>query len=87
VPGGADKSYGLHVAKMAGLPDDLLRRAEEKMNQFEFPDTVEEKQLSLEIIEQNNPLRDILIEVNPNELTPLEALELIYKLKNRIQEL
>jgi DNA mismatch repair protein MutS len=86
VPGGADKSYGLHVAKMAGLPADLLRRAEEKMNQFEFPDIVEEKQLSLEIIEQDNPLKDILIDVNPNELTPLEALGLIYRLKDCIQE-
>ncbi len=86
VPGGADKSYGLHVAKMAGLPDDLLRRAEEKMNQFEFPDIVAEKQLTLEIIEQENPLRDILLEVNPNELTPLEALELVYKLKAGVQE-
>lgn len=86
VPGGADKSYGLHVAKMAGLPDDLLRRAEEKMNQFEFPDTIEEKQLTLEIVEQENPLKDILKDVNPNELTPMEALELIYKLKAGIQE-
>lgn len=86
VPGGADKSYGLHVAKMAGLPEDLLRRAEEKMNQFEFPDTVEEKQLTLEIIEQENPLKDILKDVNPNELTPMEALELIYRLKAGIQE-
>ncbi|KAF0091566.1 MAG: DNA mismatch repair protein MutS [Fusobacteria bacterium] len=86
VPGGADKSYGIHVAKMAGLPDDLIRRAEEKMNQFEFPDTPEEKQLSLEIVEQTNPLKELLAEVNPNELTPLEALELVYKLKVKIQE-
>lgn len=86
VPGGADKSYGIHVAKMAGLPEDLIRRAEEKMNQFEFPDTVEEKQLSLKIIEQDNPLKELLAEINPNELTPLEALELIYKLKVKIQE-
>ena len=86
VPGGADKSYGLHVAKMAGLPDDLLRRAEEKMNQFEFPDIAEEKQLTLEIIEQENPMKDMLKDVNPNELTPMEALELIYRLKAGIQE-
>lgn len=86
VPGGADKSYGLHVAKMAGLPEDLLRRAEEKMNHFEFPDVAEEKQLTLEIVEQDNPIKDILIDVNPNELTPMEALELIYRLKAGIQE-
>lgn len=86
VPGGADKSYGLHVAKMAGLPEDLLRRAEEKMNHFEFPDVAEEKQLTLEIVEQENPVKDILKDVNPNELTPMEALELIYRLKAGIQE-
>lgn len=86
VPGGADKSYGLHVAKMAGLPDALIRRAEEKMNQFEFPDTVKERQLTLEIVEQESPLKDILIDVNPNEITPMEALELIYRLKAGIQE-
>ncbi len=84
VPGGADKSYGLHVAKMAGLPDDLLRRAEEKMNQFEFPENIEEKQLTLEIIEKDNPIKDILEMINPNELTPLEALALIYKLKDQV---
>lgn len=86
VSGGADKSYGIHVAKMAGLPDDLIRRAEEKMNQFEFPDALEEKQLSLEIVELTNPLKEFLAEINPNELTPLEALELVYKLKVKLQE-
>ncbi len=84
VPGGADKSYGLHVAKMAGLPDNLLRRAEEKMNYFEFPKNNIEKQLSLEVIEKENPIKDILNTVNPNELTPLEALALIYKLKDKV---
>ncbi|MDD2370569.1 MAG: DNA mismatch repair protein MutS [Firmicutes bacterium] len=85
VSGGADKSYGLHVAKMAGLPDDLLRRAEEKMNHFEFPENIVEKQLTLKVIEQKNPIKDLIDNINPNEITPLEALALIYNLKDKVQ--
>lgn len=86
VPGGADQSYGIHVARMAGLPEELLRRAEEKMEQFEQPDKQRERQLTLEIVEKDNPFVELLCKVNPNELTPLEALELIYKMKKETQE-
>lgn len=87
VPGGADKSYGIHVARMAGLPEELLHRAEEQMATFEgTPVRVREEQVVFPFVEANNPLREMLSEVNPNQLTPLEALELLYQLKNKAEE-
>ncbi len=84
VPGGADKSYGIHVAEMAGLPRELLHRAEEQMAFLEAGNqeaTMTPRQLSLPFVETSNPLKEALSEVNPNQLTPLEALTLLYRLK------
>lgn len=87
VAGGADKSYGLHVARMAGLPEDLLKRAEVQMDYFEGKEpVVRESQGTFDFVEVDNPTRDLLREVNPNALTPLEALELVYRLKKLEQE-
>lgn len=87
VAGGADKSYGLHVARMAGLPEELLRRAEEQMGALEGKEPlVGERQAAFDFVEVDNPYRELLREVNPNTLTPLEALELIYRLKQLERE-
>ena len=87
VAGGADKSYGLHVARMAGLPEELLKRAEEQMSVLEGKEpAVREVQGAFGFVEVDNPTRDLLLEVNPNALTPLEALELVYRLKKLEQE-
>ena len=88
VPGGADKSYGIHVAEMAGLPRELLRRAEEQMMVLEAgnQEVAEPRQLTLPFVETSNPLKEALSDVNPNQLTPLEALTLVYRLKKMAEE-
>lgn len=90
VLGGGDKSYGIHVAKMAGLPEEIIARAEELIEHFEGQDiqgyVQEDKQIAFNFVEKNNKLKDILNEINPNNLTPINALELIYKLKKLSEE-
>ena len=87
VAGGGDKSYGIHVAKMAGLPSPVIKRAEEMMAHFEGAEVkTEENQMSFSFVEKENPIKNYLQEVNPNNLTPLKALEILYKLKKMSEE-
>lgn len=81
IPGGTDKSYGIHVAKLAGLPLKAIRRAEEMLLQLETKSknkkTPRDEQLSLfappAAIEC--PLMDELKSIDINQLTPLQALQ------------
>jgi DNA mismatch repair protein MutS len=89
--GCADRSYGIHVAKLAGLPANVTKRAEQILKKLESPDNgtlsrkiPEELPLFSSISEsQNNthPAIKKLESLNPDELTPIEALELLYELK------
>jgi DNA mismatch repair protein MutS len=83
VKGGTDKSYGIHVAKLAGLPPKVLRRAEEMLVQLETKSRakkeIKDEQLSLfsapKIVE--HPLIEELKGIDINGLTPLAALQKI----------
>ena len=84
VPGAAQKSYGLYVAKLAGLPPDVVERAEALLAEFEAgqPATGGQKQTA----EQTQPpgvpsLMDRLAQVDPLRTTPIEALLLMAELK------
>ncbi len=90
VPGGADESYGVEVAKLAGLPDSIIERAKMILAELNAaaPDrgerftTVDEgEQLSL-MPSVNDALSDKLRSVDLNTLTPIEAMNLLYELKN-----
>jgi DNA mismatch repair protein MutS len=88
VPGGADRSYGIHVAQLAGLPKSVIRRAEEILDELEQEArapgssrrTVEVRQLPL--FAARNPVLDELEELDVSEMTPLEAISKLYELKN-----
>jgi len=82
IPGGTDKSYGIHVAKLAGLPYKAIQRAEEMLLQLETkaekkaPRKKEEEQLCLfEVQKPENPALTQLQALNINTLTPLQALQ------------
>ncbi|MBC92893.1 MAG: DNA mismatch repair protein MutS [Rhodospirillaceae bacterium] len=95
VEGNADRSYGIHVGRLAGLPDDVLKRAEEVLKLLESG----EQRISLSRLvddlplfktttspsndkkEQEDPIYTLLKSVSADELTPRDALELIYRLK------
>ena len=96
VPGGADDSYGIEVAKLAGIPDIITDRAKEILLELESgknnPDNIINKpKKSAEDIEQLSLLPSIdsaiaekLNGVDLNTLTPIEAMNLLYELKNMI---
>lgn len=93
-PGAADRSYGIEVAKLAGLPNEVIERAREVLAQHEFAEQQATAHLSpgatppaaqLTIFTPlSQPVLDKLREVDLNHLTPLEALNLLAELKKEI---
>jgi DNA mismatch repair protein MutS len=87
VPGMADKSYGIHVARLAGLPHAALKRAEEKLIELETTSPPPQKTAQLELFSAAAPkpcLRCEEIEnLDLNTLTPLDALNKLFDYKNR----
>ena len=92
VPGGADDSYGIEVAKLAGVPNTIIGRAKEILAELESgrAETVvkkanpdEDAQLSILGVAQS-PVIDKIKNVDLNTLTPIEAMNLLYELKNMI---
>ena len=92
LPGGADRSYGIEVARLAGLPEKLLRRAREVLTELERENGVqyarprqESEQVSLSAIGEGEVL-DALRRCQPDALTPIEAMSLLYELKRKLQQ-
>jgi len=91
INGTGDKSYGIHVAKMAGLPEKIIIRATEILNQYLSDDDRRElrpKQVDpksqISIFEQREKrLSEALAKLDINSLTPLEALQKIDELKKK----
>ncbi|MBN2149245.1 MAG: DNA mismatch repair protein MutS [Anaerolineales bacterium] len=88
IPGGADRSYGIHVGQLAGLPRPVVGRAEEILRQLEKssgkavridPDTP--RQLAL--FPETNPILQELKAVDVNALSPIEALNKLYEWKRK----
>src|SRR3954453_2650651 len=93
-PGAANRSYGIEVAKLAGLPNEVVERAREVLAEHEFAEQQATAHLSpgarppaaqLTIFTPlSQPVLDKLREVDLNRLTPLEALNLLAELKKEI---
>ena len=87
--GPASKSYGLQVAALAGVPKPVVRQARKYLEALEEQSLTRSGQPDLfagagrapEAVPEADPLRDALQDVNPDELSPREALELLYRLK------
>jgi DNA mismatch repair protein MutS len=83
LPGGADRSYGIHVARMAGVPQAVLTRANEVLQDLENTSAptaipVSTQRLQMTLFEaERPPVLDELERVNVNALTPIEALMLL----------
>lgn len=87
VPGGADRSYGIHVAALAGLPSGVIARARQVLAELEQQRPLEppEQQLGLPIELAPDPLRKELEDLEPDSLSPLEALQKLYELRSRLE--
>jgi DNA mismatch repair protein MutS len=97
VPGGVDKSYGIHVAQLAGLPKSVIRRAYEVLEDLEGDRTKEPARISkprrppqptpqLSFFGQKSPVLEELAKLDINSLTPLEALTKLYELQKKARE-
>jgi len=92
VPGGADRSYGIHVAQLAGLPRPVIHRAEEILAELEqearapgsAPHTIKVRQLPL--FATSSPLLEELRELDVSAMTPLEAINKLYELQKQAQD-
>ena len=90
VPGGADQSYGIEVANLAGLPPKVIRRAREILAELESQDKApkqttarEEPQVSLAALGEEEVLAT-LRNTQLESLTPLQAMNLLYELKAKL---
>jgi len=99
-PGAADRSYGIHVAELAGLPAAVIARAQEVLSTLEqgeqagalarladdlplFSAAVASTPKGSALSEPS-ALERAMLEINPDELTPKEALEILYKLRGKL---
>jgi len=93
IPGGVDESYGIEVSKLAGIPRWVIDRAYEVLSSLEEGQTVSEAKVKTRakpkeeseqlyfIDEKAEAIKKLLRGADPNTLTPIEALNLIYELK------
>ncbi len=115
IPGGADHSYGIEVARMAGLPDAVIARAREVLHNLEsqqlemvegepsgdgmaarkadadaVPDLEDSQANQMHLFAQPDPvaeeLKDMLDEVDPNRITPVEALMKLSEMKEKLSD-
>ena len=93
--GSIDKSYGIHVARLAQMPEELLKRADEILKEYESGSKKNKRdetkvQLSFdfneEVKEEKNELKEKIDNIDPLKMTPLEALNYLYELKQSIKK-
>ena len=91
VPGGADRSYGIEVAKLAGLPETVVKKARTILKDLEHQSgrtppllaAPKSEQVSLEALGEAEVI-DRLRRTQPDTLTPIEAMGLLYELKQKL---
>jgi DNA mismatch repair protein MutS len=93
--GAADRSYGVQVARLAGLPSAVVARAKDVLAQLESTETAGKAEKLVDDLPlfsaamrretpaaaKSDPLAEALTAINPDELSPKEALEALYRLK------
>jgi DNA mismatch repair protein MutS len=87
VPGGADRSYGIHVAALAGLPSQLIQRARQLLAELESERPLEppDLQLGLPLQPADEGLRRRIQDLDVDRLSPLEALRTLYDLRAEVE--
>ncbi len=88
IAGGADRSYGIHVAQLAGLPPAVVHRAQDVLKELEGGQLAHESQppaedrpAQMSLFAEPSPALEKLKQLDPNALSPLEALTALYELK------
>ena len=96
IPGAADKSYGIHVARLAGLPKVVTNRAEKILNELEAAEPEPRTKVAMEQEAApvddlmgslfGNTLRDELLSMDVMTMTPIEAMNTLYRLQRQAKE-
>ncbi|MDD6188446.1 MAG: DNA mismatch repair protein MutS [Clostridiales bacterium] len=94
VPGGADRSYGVEVAKLAGVPESVIKRSKTILSELEsgtaqtapvISAPIDDGQISFGSISENR-ISERLQAIDLNTLTPIEAMNLLFELKKELQQ-
>ena len=100
-PGSADKSYGIHVARLAGVPNWVNRRAEQILERLEASGELEENKAAIQSSVSSpasnplqmtlfgpasHPLVDKIKALDANDLTPLSALQMLHSWQSELSE-
>ncbi|MBQ2946279.1 MAG: DNA mismatch repair protein MutS [Bacilli bacterium] len=89
--GSVDKSYGIHVAKLANLPNSLIKRASDILKVYESKekkrDIKIQESLPLDLVmpKEESKIEKIIKEIDPMNITPIEAFNIIYELKKDLK--
>lgn len=89
--GSVDKSYGIHVAKLAELPDSLIKRADQILKVYESKekkrDIKIQESLPIDDLMENkkSEIEEEIKKINPLEITPIEAMNILYRLKEKVK--
>ena len=87
IKGGTDRSYGIHVAQLAGLPQSIIMRSFEILRQLEKDNAHTRSGIGVSdqpsLFKETDPLKTALQDVDINQLTPIEALNILYEWKRR----
>lgn len=98
IPGGADKSYGIHVAQLAGIPRPVIHRAEQILAELEQKGDAKARRKAMQEITtssvmqmtlfsaEQHPLVEELKQLAIDELTPIEAIGKLYELQQKAQK-
>ncbi len=93
VPGGTDRSYGIHVAQLAGLPKSIINRAEEVLIELENSHVPKKSRAfrrqallqQLPLFPKDSLLADEISKLDIDSMSPLEAINKLYELKQMVQ--
>lgn len=89
--GAVDKSYGIHVASLVNLPNEIIKRAREILNVYESKETKKQVYTQTSLFldfdrKEDNIIEEKIKAINPLEITPIEALNILDNLKKEIEE-
>jgi len=90
IRGGTDRSYGIHVAQLAGLPQSIISRSFEILKQLEEDNSHTRHNVSISeqmsFFPESDAFLDDLHKIDPNQLSPIEALNILYEWKRKYEK-